>query len=141
MSQIEDTELALLVDGLMRRIHFGLQTRAPGFDRRAVGPMGGVVLLTLSDMGRTGLAELTRRVARDKSQMTRAVRSLETKELVKREASPEDGRVTDVYLTEDGEQVVRELIAAVTEVVSETLEPISAAEKQTLKSLLQRILS
>ena len=60
-----NTDLALLIDRFMRRIHFGLQSKADAFDTAKVGPGGGSVLLTLSDMGSPGLQELTRRVARD----------------------------------------------------------------------------
>ncbi len=136
---MHDTDLALLIDRFMRTIHFGLQERAPGFDREAVGPGGGIVLMTLCDAGRISLNELTKRVARDKSQMTRMIRSLETKGLVDREVSPDDGRVTLVFLTAKGEGVVRELMRAVAEVVGEILEPISAEERLTLQNLLSRV--
>ena len=79
---MQNIDLALLVDHFMRKIHSGLQERAPGFDREAVGPGGGIVLMTLADSGRVSLNELTKRVARDKSQMTRMIRSLEAKGLV-----------------------------------------------------------
>lgn len=136
---MHDPELALLVDRLMRRIHFGLQERAPDFDRKAVGPGGGIVLMTLAEMGCTGLNELTKRVARDKSQMTRTIRSLENKGLVKRETSKDDARVNLVSLTSEGEAVVGELMHTVSEVVDEVMEPITASEKRTLKTLLSRV--
>jgi len=65
---MEDTDLALLIDRFMRRIHFGLQSKAHAFDTAKVGPGGGIVLLTLAEMGRPELHELTTRVSRDKSQ-------------------------------------------------------------------------
>ncbi len=136
---MQDTDLALLIDRLMRTIHFGLQERAPDFDREAVGPGGGIVLMTLADTGRISLNELTKRVARDKSQMTRMIRSLETKGLVGRELSPDDGRVSLVFLTPKGEEIVGELLQTVAEVIGEILEPITAGESETLKGLLARI--
>ena len=138
---MHDTELALLIDRFMRRIHFGLQSRAESFDTAKVGPGGGIVLLTIAEMGQPGLHELTERVARDKSQMTRTIRSLETKGLVARTTSPDDGRVTLVYLTEDGEQVVEELQGAVAETIGDILAPISEADEKVLKDLLSRALS
>ena len=137
---MQDTDLALLMDRFMRNIHFGLQKRAPDFDRKGVGPGGGVVLMTLRDMGRVGLHEVTQRVARDKSQMTRTIRSLETKGLVARAPSPDDGRVTLVWLTAEGEAVVDELLQAVAGVIDELLDPISRAEKDTLRSIMTRVL-
>lgn len=139
MKTIRDPELALLIDRFMRRIHFGLQASASDFDRKSVGPGGGIVLMTLADMGCTGINELTQRVARDKSQMTRTLRSLERKGLIQRDPSSSDGRVSLVSLTTDGDIVVRELMAAVAEVIGEILEPISPSEREVLKDLMERV--
>ncbi len=136
-----DSELALLIDRFMRRIHFGLQSKSHSFDKAKVGPGGGIVLMTLAEMGCPGLNELTTRVARDKSQMTRTIRSLETKGLVLRKVSPDDARITLVCLTEAGEQVVKDLQHAVAETISDILAPISNADEQVLKTLLERALS
>ena len=95
--------------------------------------------MTLADAGRISLNELTKRVARDKSQMTRMIRSLESKGLVEREVSPSDGRVSLVCLTPEGIEVVEELMQTVADVIGEILEPISQSEKQTLKALLERV--
>ena len=135
-----DTDLALLVDRFMRRIHEGLQSQGPGFDRMAVGPGGGVILMTLKEMGRTTVSELTKRVARDKSQMTRSIQSLEKKGLILREPSEKDRRVSLVSLTMDGEKVVGELMETVSEVVGAILDPLSETETQLLKDLLRRAL-
>ncbi len=135
-----DTELALLIDRFMRRIHFGLQPKAPLFDKENVGPGGGIILLTIADMGCPGLHELTKRVARDKSQMTRTIRSLERKGLVARQVSPSDARVNLISLTTTGKTVVGHLREAVAETIDEILDPISSADKKKLKELLQRAL-
>lgn len=137
---MQDAELALLIDRFMRRIHFGLQSKAHAFDTEKVGPGGGIVLLTLSDMGCPSLHELTKRVARDKSQMTRTIRSLETKGLVERRPSPDDARVTFVSLTHAGDRVVDTLKQVVSETINEILSPISESEEQVLRSLLERAL-
>ena len=137
---MQNSELALLIDRFMRRIHFGLQSKAPAFDTEKVGPGGGIVLLTLSDMGSPSLHDLTKQVARDKSQMTRTIRSLETKGLVKRKPSPDDARVTFVSLTQTGEQVVETLKHVVSETINEILSPISKSEEQILRDLLERAL-
>lgn len=138
---MQNTELALLIDRFMRRIHFGLQSKAHEFDTANVGPGGGIVLLTLADMGCPGLHELTKRVARDKSQMTRTIRSLETKGLVERKTSPDDARVSLVCLTDAGESVVNALQQAVAQTIGDILAPISQSEEDVLKGLLERALS
>ena len=136
---MQDTDLALLIDRFMRTIHFGLQQRAPGFDREAVGPGGGIVLMTLADAGKISLHELSSRVARDKSQMTRMIRSLESKGLVIKEISPDDGRVSLVSLTPKGVAIVGELMQTVAEVIGEILQPISEDERRELTALLSRV--
>jgi len=136
---MKDAELALLVDRFMRSIHFGLQARARAFDTEAVGPGGGIVLMTLADTKQISLNELTKRVARDKSQMTRMMRSLENKGLIERDVSPNDGRVSLVRLTPKGVKTVDEITAAVADVIAGILDPLSAREQQQLKSLLARV--
>jgi len=136
-----DTELALLMDRFVRRIHFGLQAKAHAFDKDKIGPSGGIVLMTLAEMGSPGLNELTTRVARDKSQMTRTIRTLEDKGLVSRRTSPEDARVNLVCLTEKGTEVVKELQLAVAGIIGDILAPLPSHDETVLKDMLMRTLS
>jgi len=136
---MSDTELALLIDRFMRRIHGALQTKSSGFDRNNIGPGGGIILLTLSDMGCTGLSELTSRVARDKSQMTRSIRSLEAKGLIERKPSTCDARVSLVALTTRGEETVETIKDVLTETIDDLLEPVGQADKAKLKDILKLI--
>lgn len=137
---MQDSELTLLIDRFMRRIHFALQLKGPSFDTEKVGPGGGIILLTLAELGHPSLHELTKQVARDKSQMTRTIRSLETKGLVERKPSPDDARVTLVSLTQAGERVVDTLKEVVSETINDILSPISKSEEQVLRELLERAL-
>ena len=137
---MSDTELAILVDRFMRQIHMSLQAKASGFDTENVGPGGGMVLLTLADMGPSEMHELTRRVARDKSQMTRLMKSLETKGLLERTTSKADARVSIVSLTPFGNEVVDTLRRAVAEAIGQVLSPITEQEKEQLKHLMRKAL-
>ena len=137
---MSDTELAILVDRFMRQIHMSLQAKASGFDTENVGPGGGMVLLTLADMGPSEMHELTRRVARDKSQMTRLMKSLETKGLLERTTSKADARVSIVSLTPLGNEVVDTLRRSVAEAIGQVLSPITAQEKEQLKDLMRKAL-
>lgn len=138
---MNSSDLAILVDRFMRRIHFGLQARASQFDTQSVGQSGGIILITLADLGECTLTDLTTKVARDKSQMTRAIRGLEDKGLVMRKSNPSDARATLVSLTPEGEGVVQEIMQAVGTVIDEILEPITGAEKDHLRMLLERALA
>ena len=95
--------------------------------------------MTLAETGSVALSELTKRVARDKSQMTRTIRALERKGLVHRVPSTVDGRVTLVALTGKGQGVVDDFAEAVADVTNEILNPISDEEKRTLKHLITRV--
>jgi len=133
-----DTRLALLIDRLMRRIHASLHEKAPSFDTERVGPGGAMVLFTLADLGPAQMHELAGRLARDKSQMTRAVRALEQKGIVTRSQSADDGRACVVSLTEKGEETVDRLSRALADTIDDVLSPISPAQKQELEALLRK---
>lgn len=134
-----DTDLALLIDRLMRRIHSGLQSRAAEFDTERVGPAGGMILLALADMEGCAQAELTRKLARDKSQMTRSLAALEGKGLLRRTPSPQDARVTLLSLTPQGEDVVTDLRQMLALTIDEVLSPLPASERSTLRTILTRV--
>ena len=84
------------------------------------------------------MQEIANRVARDKSQMTRTIRSLESKGLVERQPSQDDARVSLVSVTGKGDQVVEELRQALAETINETLQPITEEEQRQIKNLLRR---
>ncbi|MDJ0627668.1 MAG: MarR family transcriptional regulator [Rhodobacter sp.] len=136
-----DTDLALLLDRFMRRIHAALHAKAPDFDSDRIGPGGAMVLLTLADMETAQMHELARRVARDKSQMTRVVQALETKGMVTRKPAPQDARVSLISLTDRGHTVVATLRQVLAETIDEILGPIAEQEKRTLRDLLRRAMS
>ncbi|WP_421726103.1 MarR family winged helix-turn-helix transcriptional regulator [Bauldia sp.] len=133
-----DTEIGQLVDRFMRRIHCDLGRRAPSFDPERVGPAGGLVLMTLADLEPVPMHELVRSIARDKAQITRLLQSLGKKGLVERSPSPVDGRVCVIQLSQKGHETVARLRQALAETIDGLLAPLSAQERQTLKSLLKK---
>jgi len=132
--------LALLIDRFMRRIHAALQAKASNFDPEGLGPGGGMILLALAEEEGIGMMDLARRVARDKSQMTRVIRAIEAKGLITRRGCPTDARASRVFLTEKGRETVTRFEAALTEAIDEILEPVSDADKAVLESVLKRAL-
>lgn len=130
--------MAMLFDRLTRRIHVSLQKAAPEFDTEKIGPGGGIILLTLNDLGPVPMAVLARALVRDKSQMTRAVASLARKDLVTRSANAEDSRVVTVALTDKGREMVLTLQKAIDQAVNAQLTPLSEDERRTLHDLLAR---
>lgn len=139
MRTAPDIEIARLVDRLMRRISASLNAKAPGFDHYRIGPAGGMLLLTLAENEPVRVHDLVRLMARDKSQMTRGIQSLERKGLVARSDDPDDARVSVLRLTDDGHATVAIIQHAVAESLDEILAPLGEAERQTLKAVLARL--
>ena len=133
-----DTEIGQLVDRFMRHIHCDLGRKAPAFDPEKVGPAGGMLLMTLADLEPVPIHELVRSIARDKAQITRLLQSLGKKGLLERSASPDDGRVCVLKLSEKGRETVSRLRLALAETIDGLLTPLSDAERDTLKALLKK---
>ena len=136
---MQDTNIAILVDRLMRRIHGGIHARAKEFDTENVGPGGGMILLTLADIEPAPVQSIARLMARDKSQMTRAIKSLEGKGLIDRSSEASDARISLLRLTDKGQRTVERIQKALTTVISEILDPLQADEKTTLEQLLESV--
>lgn len=132
-------ELARYVDRLMRRIESGLNARSAAFDFHRVGQGGGIVLLTLAEIAPSQIGHLAQQMARDKSQITRAIKALESKGLVQREMGDQDARVSVVSLTPLGRETVAILQSAVADSLSDVLQPLSEEEKVTLQSILMKL--
>lgn len=137
---LADPAIALRFDRLVRQIHVALQEKAPEFDTEHVGPGGGMLLLSLSDLGRVPMITLARAQVRDKSQMTRMVASLERKGLVEKTNDPQDNRVVTVGLTPKGKAFVEGLQHAIAEAIGGALAPLSPAEQVLLGGLLEKAL-
>ena len=134
-----DTDTARLVDRLLRRLHAGLNATACDFDRHKVGPVGGMVLLTLAEIEPARIQDLVVATARDKSQMTRLVQTLEGKGLVERQEDPADARSSILALTSAGRNTVAELEQALARVLDEVLSPLTEAESESFKEILRKI--
>ncbi|MEO0962357.1 MAG: MarR family transcriptional regulator [Pseudomonadota bacterium] len=132
--------LALDIDRFMRVIHASLHPKAEASDRQKVGPFGGMVLMTIAETEPISIQALTRQLARDKAQMTRIIQLLEQKELLVRKRSSEDGRVSLVSLTDEGQTLVDSFQDALADVVEELLKGVSTEERKRLSATLQKIL-
>jgi len=132
-------EIAYLVDRFMRRISANLHEKALAIDPERVGPFGGMILLTLAETEPTPISRLVTQMGRDKSQMTRAIKSLEDKGMIERRIAENDARVSILELTEKGRLLVGEIKGVLSVVVGELLTPVSAEERQALVEILRKI--
>lgn len=135
-----DTHLAVLLDRFVRRIHMGLSAKALDFDTVGIGPGGAIVLLTVEEAGTIPMAELARRMVRDKSQMTRAVARLERLGMLSRATSEDDQRVTLISVTDAGRAMVRTHQTALAETIDEVMGADDPDTKDQLQKLLLRVL-
>ena len=135
----DQLDLAISLDRFVRRVHAGLHRHAIEFDNDHIGPFGGLVLMTLADLQPTAIQNLSDTMARDKAQMTRILRSLEGKGVVQRQDSPDDGRVTLISLTPKGMEFVHLVRSALSQVISDLLEPLTPSERKSLGSMFQKL--
>ena len=78
-------------------------------------------------------------VAIDRSTAGNVLMRLQSKGLVKREPSPEDGRARNLLLTAKGKKMVRDATAAVTRVQERLLSPLSKKEQSVFVNALRKI--
>ncbi len=139
MVERDVSELATRIDRLMRRMNAGVITRAPGFDPDRVGPLGGMILLTIADLQPVAMQRVADMMARDKAQLSRMVSELERRGLVERASDAADKRTSLVSLTQQGEGFVDAIRGVLTDVLGEILEPLNADERRSLAALLAKI--
>ncbi|MEM1288355.1 MAG: MarR family transcriptional regulator [Pseudomonadota bacterium] len=133
-----DIEIAQLVDLLMRRIHTDLDARSGEFDVARVGPLGGMVLMTLADIEPAPIHRLVELVARDKAQVTRLLQTLGKKGLIDRSNSPDDGRVCVLSLSPKGLETVHGLRIALAQSIDTVLDRLSGKERAQMTRLLRK---
>ena len=99
-----------------------------------------VILVNLAT-GVDSASGLCKGVSYDPGAMTRMIDRLERKGLVRRVRSPEDRRVVNLALTEEGRAVYPKLVASAAAVTNRSLRGFTKAEAQQLERLLQRMLA
>lgn len=130
--------LALQIDRLMRRLNARVHAQAPLFDTDKIGPIGGMVLMTLSEVQPAPMQRISELMGRDKAQLSRLFANLERRELVKRSVNDADQRSSLLSLTPKGEIFVHRIKEVVGGALEEILEPLSGSEKTELLRLLSR---
>jgi DNA-binding MarR family transcriptional regulator len=98
-----------------------------------------VILVNLAN-GVDSASGLCRGVSYDPGAMTRMIDRLERKRFVRRVRSPEDRRVVNLALTEEGKAVYPKLVARAAAATNRRLRGFTKAEAQQLESFLQRML-
>jgi DNA-binding MarR family transcriptional regulator len=97
------------------------------------------LLAALDDAGPASQADLGRVSGLDRSDVAVGLAELERRDLVRRNADPGDRRRKRVAMTTTGRRVLRSLDEAVRQAQDQVLQPLSAAERTTLVTLLERL--
>jgi DNA-binding MarR family transcriptional regulator len=109
---------------------------------RSLSPTSGLSMTataTLADLERLGPQRLTLLAAREsvtQPAMTQLISRLEESGLVRREASPEDGRVVLVVITDDGRATLARRRAARTQRLTSIIAQLSPDQRAALASAL-----
>ena len=102
-------------------------------------PPQAVVLARLLERNVCSQNLLGRLVAMEPANIHDVVRRLKERGLVDQSKDPNDGRLLLLSLTPQGRALAQELIPLSTESVADTLKPLDAAERATLRTLLKKI--
>ncbi|MEL6789236.1 MAG: MarR family transcriptional regulator [Pseudomonadota bacterium] len=124
---------------MMRRIHASLHPRAVEFDQHNVGPLGGMLLLTIGEYELVDMQTVITALGRDKSQISRLIQRFERKGLIQREKSPDDRRVSLLSLTPLGEEQLFSIQNALTEAIDKVLSNLTPQERRQFQTLLAKV--
>lgn len=96
-------------------------------------------LMLLHEINPSSVSEITDRAVMRLSTMTRVIQRLEKGGLVKLAARKGDGRVTEVFITPEGESAVKQVRAIASRIYNIAFHDITASEIATLNALLGRV--
>ena len=133
-------DFALQIDRLMRKINADLHPQAKQFDYEQVGPIGGMLLLTIGEDEPANMQSVVNKMGRDKSQITRLIQSLERKELVEKHRSENDAREIVLSLTPAGRDQLASIKEALSAVVANIFRPLTQKQKQQFFDILSSLL-
>lgn len=134
----DSTEFAFEVDRFLRRMNARVHAQAPVFDEERIGPLGGMILMTLAEAQPAPMQRIATMLGRDKAQLSRILSNLERRGLVARSANARDQRSSLLSLTSPGEEFVTRIKGVVGAAVQELIEPLTPKERAELLRLLAK---
>ncbi len=98
-------------------------------------------LFNIGYFGQSRACDIGKHMGVDGSAITRMLDRLEKKDLIKREAAPEDRRALQIYLTDKGQETLERALPLAREALAELTQVLNEQEVELLKGLLTKILS
>lgn len=132
-------EIADLMDLFLRRFFAGMHAEAHAPDM-PVSPHSVKILMRIRNNPGLAISAVVEATHRDKSQITRAIKALEAKHLVRRAPSESDGRVSTLWLTVNGEAIAARMEARARRHLSGLIAPLDAPQQTQLAQLLRTML-
>jgi MarR family transcriptional regulator, 2-MHQ and catechol-resistance regulon repressor len=124
---------------LMKAYRVLAQVDARSIAASGLGMSDFAVLEILLHKGSLPVNTIGRQVMLTSGSISTAIDRLEEKELVLRQACPEDRRVTYVTLTTTGRSLIRRVFKVHANRLEALFEPLSSAERSTLATLLKQL--
>jgi DNA-binding MarR family transcriptional regulator len=135
-TEADERDLIRLPDNLFFRtamLNFLMgRTLAPFYSAEGLLSHEWKVLGVLWSFEPLSASEILQQVTFDKAAVSRALRSLEERELIVRQSQSQDRRSANVRLTRRGQQVYRRILAQVSAVQQEMLASLTQAQTDTL---------
>ncbi len=97
------------------------------------------VLKLIDEQRGLNLQDLGRQMCRDKALITRKIRELEGRNLVRRERNPSDQRSFQLFLTEAGSRIDERTQAILARTHDSLFAPLDDEEQRTLTQLLRQV--
>jgi MarR family 2-MHQ and catechol resistance regulon transcriptional repressor len=124
---------------LMKAYRSLAQLEAGGIASSELGLSDFAVLEILLHKGSLPVNTIGRQVMLTSGSITTAIDRLEEKQLVRRQACPNDRRVTFVALTTTGRTLIRQVFKIHANRLETAFEPLSGVERSTLATLLKKV--
>ncbi len=132
-----DNSVGYLINIVARKLKNELNHRFTSFD---ITPEQWAVLNRLWEKEGVTQKDLAERTFKDQPNIGRILDKLEKKGLIRRCADTEDRRVLIVFLTQEGQELKKELIPIAIEVLDLAQKDISEEEIKVLETVLKKIL-
>ncbi len=97
------------------------------------------VLEALHHLGPMCQNELATKILRSSGNMTLVIDNLEKNHLVSRQRNLDDRRMITIHLTEDGEQLIQQVLPAQVAAITAEMSALTPEEQQTLGDLCRKL--